>query len=68
MKPIVISNFDPNALASSRAEDPAEAWLAVVAQKVKRIEYGTVQIVIHDGRVVYVESNERHRFDVKQGA
>ncbi len=40
------------------------AWLDLVAEKVKTLHYGVVQIVVHDSRVVQVERTERHRFDV----
>jgi len=43
-------------------------WLAVVAEKVKAIRYGVVQIVIHDSKVVQIERTERTRFDVPQAA
>lgn len=43
-------------------------WLALVADKVKTLHYGVVQIVVHDSRVVQVERTERHRFDVQRGA
>jgi hypothetical protein len=38
-------------------------WQELVAQKVASLHYGVVQIVIHDSRVVQVESTERFRFD-----
>ena len=41
-------------------------WLALVADKVKTLHYGVVQIVVHDSRVVQVERTERHRFDVQR--
>ena len=41
-------------------------WLAVVAEKVKHMRFGVVQIVIHDSRVVQIERTERTRFDVPQ--
>lgn len=43
-------------------------WLALVADKVKSLHFGVVQIVVHDSRVVQVERTERHRFDVPRGA
>ena len=42
-------------------------WLAVVAEKVKAVRYGVVQIVIHDSKVVQIERTERTRFDIPQG-
>ncbi len=51
------------------AEPAAVApWLTVVADKVKNIRYGVVQIVVHDSKVVQIERTERTRFDVPQAA
>ena len=41
-------------------------WLALVAEKVKQMRFGVLQIVIHDSRVVQIERTERTRFDVPQ--
>jgi len=49
------------------AEAPALApWLLLVAEKVKSMHYGVVQIVIHDSKVVQIERTERTRFDTPQ--
>ncbi len=52
-----------NSAPSNLAEQP---WLALVAEKVKSLQYGVVQIVVHDSQVVQVERTERHRFDVSR--
>jgi hypothetical protein len=46
--------------------DPASIapWLAVVAEKVKTIRYGVVQIVVHDSKIMQIERTERTRFEV----
>ncbi len=36
--------------------------LAAVAQAVKRLNYGAIQITVHDGRVVQMEVTEKQRF------
>jgi hypothetical protein len=41
-------------------------WLALVAEKVGTLNYGVVQIVVHDSQVVQVERTERHRFEVSR--
>ena len=41
-------------------------WLSLVAEKVKTMHYGVVQIVIHDSKVVQIERTERTRFDAPQ--
>ena len=43
-------------------------WLSVVAEKVKTIRYGVVQIVVHDSKVVQIERTERTRFEVPPAA
>jgi len=48
------------------AASSAQPWLALVAEKVKTLHYGVVQIVVHDSQVVQVERTERHRFDVNR--
>ena len=50
------------------ADSAAASWLAVVAEKVKTIRYGVVQIVVHDSRVVQIERTERTRFEVPSAA
>jgi hypothetical protein len=43
-------------------------WLEVVAEKIKTMRFGVVQIVVHDSKVVQIERTERTRFDVPNGA
>ena len=35
------------------------AWIAVVRQQVEKTEFGVIQIVIHDSRVVRIERTEK---------
>lgn len=44
---------------------PANNWLDTVSAMVARLQYGSVQITVHDGRVTQVESTERTRFNTK---
>jgi hypothetical protein len=44
------------------AGDPAK-WLELVAQQVKSLRYGVVEIVVHDSRVIQIERTERLRLD-----
>lgn len=49
---------------SSRPEDSAaDHWLTAVREKVNGLKYGTVQVIVHDGRVTQIESTERIRFE-----
>jgi hypothetical protein len=55
----VQSGFDPRAVPIESAP-----WLSMVADKVKSIRFGVVQIVVHDSKVVQIERTERTRFEV----
>lgn len=43
---------------------PAD-WLEVVRKKVDDLRFGSVQIIVHEGRVTQVESLEKTRFPAK---
>ncbi len=45
--------------AEQANENPA---LDTVAEALARLRYGTVQLTIHDGKVVQVDVTERRRF------
>jgi len=49
--------------AKGQALEKLPAWLQLVRDHVGSLKYGTVQITIHDGRVVQVERVEKLRFD-----
>jgi len=36
-------------------------WLRVVQQKVESLQFGVVQLVVHDGRVTQIERTEKTR-------
>jgi hypothetical protein len=38
-------------------------WLALVQKQVTSLRFGVVQITVHGGRVVQVETTERLRFE-----
>ncbi|OXM13053.1 YezD family protein [Paenibacillus herberti] len=40
-----------------------EAWLDRIADQVNGLEYGSVLITVHDGRIVQIDRTERKRFD-----
>jgi len=42
-------------------EEPDESWIEIVKQKVEAMRFGSVQIIVHDGRVTQVESTEKTR-------
>jgi len=47
--------------ATPSTEPAAEQWIDVVRRKVGAMRFGSVQIVIHEGRVTQVESTEKTR-------
>lgn len=49
--------------AKGQAADKLPAWLQLVREHVGSLKYGTVQITVHDSRVVQVERVEKLRFD-----
>lgn len=43
-----------------------ETIIRWILEEVNGLEYGVVQINVHDGRIVQIERTERKRFDVRQ--
>ncbi len=40
-----------------------ENWLEVVERQVEALRFGSVQITVHEGRVVQIETSVKVRFD-----
>ncbi|AJY75785.1 YezD family protein [Paenibacillus beijingensis] len=40
-----------------------EAWIDRIADQVNGLEYGSVLITVHDGRIVQIDRTERKRYD-----
>ncbi len=40
-----------------------ENWLEIVERQVRALRFGSVQITVHEGRVVQVETSVKVRFD-----
>lgn len=40
-----------------------QEWLERISSQVNGLEYGSVLITVHDGRVVQIDRTERKRFD-----
>lgn len=38
-------------------------WLERIAESLEGIMFGSVQIVVHEGRIVQVDKTERYRFN-----
>jgi hypothetical protein len=58
---------------SSIYKDPAPGaaedlkWLEIVRQHVASLQYGVVEIIVHDSRVIQIEKTERFRLDKPAG-
>ncbi len=51
-------------LRQAGADEPqGERWLALVQQQVESLQFGVVQIVVHDARVTQIERTEKVRLD-----
>ena len=48
-------------MSQNTKETEPESWLDIVKQKVEAMRFGSVQIVVHEGRVAQVESTEKTR-------
>lgn len=57
-------NQSPFPMSQNNTETTTESWLDIVKQKVEAMRFGSVQIVVHEGRVTQVESTEKTRFPV----
>jgi hypothetical protein len=66
MPPQTAAAHESSKTADAAASVSELPWLALVAEKVRTLNYGVVQIVVHDSQVVQVERTERHRFDVNR--
>jgi len=38
-------------------------WLEIVSRQVQGLKFGSVQITVHEGRVVQIETSVKVRFD-----
>ena len=45
-----------------------QPWIKIVEERVAALRFGTVQIVVHEGRVTQVDSTERTRFNTSESA
>lgn len=48
-------------MSKTAPESETEAWIEIVRQKVEAMRFGSVQIIVHEGRVTQVESTEKTR-------
>lgn len=50
-------------MSKSSAVQLDDVWAERILSSVKGLEYGNVQIIVHDGKIVQIERTERKRFD-----
>lgn len=43
-------------------------WLALVREKVDRLRFGVVQLIVHEGRVTQIECTEKTRLPTGRAA
>ena len=48
-------------MSQPATEIEVESWVDIVRQKVSALRFGSVQIIVHEGRVTQVESTEKTR-------
>ena len=48
----------------TETEAEVGSWVGIVKQKVSALRFGSVQIIVHEGRVTQVESTEKTRLAV----
>ncbi|MFZ2280534.1 MAG: YezD family protein [Prosthecobacter sp.] len=51
-------------MSQQTPEAEVESWVDIVKQKVSALRFGSVQIIVHEGRVTQVESTEKTRLAV----
>ena len=63
--PYRMDNDTRNDAAKSKVAvtEALPSWLQLVRDQVRSLKFGTVQITVHDSRVVQVERVEKQRFD-----
>jgi len=50
------------------SESASEPWIEIVRQRVQNMRFGTVQVVVHEGRVTQVESTEKTRLPADESS
>jgi hypothetical protein len=56
--------FMSDSIAKTGEKDLSEAnWVEIVRRQVGSLQYGVVEIIVHDSRVTQIEKTERLRLD-----
>ncbi|ESQ80615.1 YezD family protein [Asticcacaulis sp. YBE204] len=59
-----VHSLNPTLSAARRLSEAEEHILSAIGQ----IRYGSVEVVIHDSRIVQIEKSEKVRFETKRDA
>ncbi len=57
-----------SAAATPSLSESPEPWIEIVRQKLASMRFGSIQLVVHEGRVTQVESLEKTRIPAEQGS
>lgn len=52
-------------MAQQTADIEVESWIDIVRQKISTLRFGSVQVIVHEGRVTQVESTEKTRLSAE---
>ena len=52
----------PESLKTQGVEPPVQPVLDAVSEAIGRLRFGTVQLVVHEGKVVQLDVTDRTRF------
>jgi hypothetical protein len=52
----------------SRTVEVADEWLQRIKEQLSGVQYGIVQITIHNGQIVQIDRTERSRYDTEKSS
>jgi hypothetical protein len=50
------------------SKDVNSGWVDRILENIEGLQYGHIQIIIHDGKIVQIDRLERQRFDQPESA
>ncbi len=48
---------------ATHIEEQVPDWYRYIMDSLEEMKYGTIQITVHDGRIVQIDRTEKKRFD-----
>lgn len=52
-------------MAQQNVDIEVESWIDIVRRKISTLRFGSVQVIVHEGRVTQVESTEKTRLSAE---